>query len=132
MNLLLVGSFNPPTVGHLRMLEIGRDIIGGAKDDSICIVSPVADSYKKEGLICIEDRMEMLKISCLNNDLNIIIDSWEAIGDGGRWKKTRETVEYLNIKYSSLTLIVGGDLYNGLINEDIWPDEDVLLFRVAG
>lgn len=120
MNLVLVGSFNPPTVGHLRMLEIGRDLVGGCSGCSI--ISPVSDSYGKEGLISIGERKEMLNLSISGNT---VIDCWEAEGDGGRWKRTRETVEHLQTKYNPLTLVVGSDFYNGLVNEKIWPDEDV-------
>lgn len=124
MNLLLVGSFNPPTVGHLRMLEIGRDLVGCS---GCSIISPVSDSYGKEGLISIGERMEMLNLSISGN---IVIDSWEAEGDGGRWKRSRETVEHLKTKYNPLTLVVGSDFYNGLINEKIWPDEDVSIILI--
>ncbi|XP_039041267.1 nicotinamide/nicotinic acid mononucleotide adenylyltransferase-like isoform X4 [Hibiscus syriacus] len=61
--LVATGSFNPPTLMHLRMF-------GG-------YMSPVNDAYKKRGLVASEHRIEMCNLACKSSDF-IMVDPWEA------------------------------------------------------
>jgi len=91
--LLVVGSFNPPTIMHLRMLEIARDylektgqfkVIGG-------IMSPVHDKYGKKDLAYSTDRCEMVRLA-LNSSNWIKISEWESRQD--HWTRTRVVLQH--------------------------------------
>lgn len=51
--LLACGSYNPPTVMHLRMFEAARSFLESRYDCNVVegIISPVADSFAKPGLL---------------------------------------------------------------------------------
>ncbi|KAJ4972463.1 hypothetical protein NE237_005637 [Protea cynaroides] len=76
--LVATGSFNPPTIMHLRMFELAKDalnsegyyVIGG-------YMSPVNDAYKKRGLISAEHRIQMCDLACKSSSF-VMVDSWEA------------------------------------------------------
>ncbi|OMP04228.1 hypothetical protein COLO4_09836 [Corchorus olitorius] len=76
--LVATGSFNPPTLMHLRMFELARDalnsdgfnVIGG-------YMSPVNDAYKKKGLIAAEHRIELCNLACKSSEF-VMVDPWEA------------------------------------------------------
>uniref|UniRef100_A0A8C5SK87 Nicotinamide/nicotinic acid mononucleotide adenylyltransferase 2 n=1 Tax=Laticauda laticaudata TaxID=8630 RepID=A0A8C5SK87_LATLA len=68
--LLACGSFNPITKGHIQMFERARDylhktgrfiVIGG-------IVSPVHDSYGKQGLVSSRHRLAMCQLAVQSSD----------------------------------------------------------------
>ncbi|XP_054258955.1 nicotinamide/nicotinic acid mononucleotide adenylyltransferase 1-like [Macrosteles quadrilineatus] len=91
--LLVVGSFNPPTVMHLRMLEIARDylektgqfkVIGG-------LMSPVHDKYGKKDLAYSSDRCEMVRLA-LNTSNWIKLSEWESRQD--HWTRTRLVLQH--------------------------------------
>uniref|UniRef100_A0A1B6CEI4 Nicotinamide-nucleotide adenylyltransferase n=2 Tax=Clastoptera arizonana TaxID=38151 RepID=A0A1B6CEI4_9HEMI len=91
--LLVVGSFNPPTIMHLRMFEIARDHLEAlGRFEVICgIMSPVHDMYGKKGLISAKHRKEMLKLALQNTDW-ISISDWESSQD--HWVPTRQVLQY--------------------------------------
>lgn len=76
--LLNCGSFNPPTIMHLRMLEVaaqalrkeGYAVVGG-------YISPVNDAYKKPGLLSSQHRIKMCQLAATESDL-VMVDTWEA------------------------------------------------------
>ncbi len=76
--LVACGSFNPPTVMHMRLLEQCRDhltregleVTGG-------ILSPVGDGYKKKGLLPGARRIRMCE-EAASESTWIKCDSWEA------------------------------------------------------
>ena len=76
--LLACGSFNPPTVMHMRLLEMCRDhltqegyeVVGG-------YLSPVSDGYKKKGLLSSVHRIAMCEAAASDSEW-IKVDSWEA------------------------------------------------------
>lgn len=76
--LVACGSFNPPTMMHLRMFELAKDalarkgweVVGG-------YVSPVNDSYGKKTLIPSFHRIEMCRLASETSDM-IMVDEWEA------------------------------------------------------
>ncbi|KAJ0101367.1 hypothetical protein Patl1_03934 [Pistacia atlantica] len=76
--LVATGSFNPPTVMHLRMFELARDALNSA---GYCVIggymSPVNDAYKKRGLISAEHRIQLCNLACKTSDF-IMVDPWEA------------------------------------------------------
>lgn len=76
--LLACGSFNPPTIAHLRMFELaydalterGFDVLGG-------YMSPVNDAYGKPDLVSAEHRLCMARLAADTSEI-IMVDSWEA------------------------------------------------------
>ncbi len=76
--LVACGSFNPPTIMHMRLLEQCRDqltqegfeVTGG-------ILSPVGDGYKKKGLLPAQHRVNMCEAAASESTW-IKCDSWEA------------------------------------------------------
>ncbi|XP_048514717.1 nicotinamide/nicotinic acid mononucleotide adenylyltransferase 3 isoform X3 [Athalia rosae] len=91
--LLSCGSYNPPTIMHLRMFEIARDylhkmgshvVIGG-------VISPVHDAYGKKDLTSAAHRCAMLRLALQNNDW-IRLSDWETKRDG--WTTTKTTIQH--------------------------------------
>ncbi|CAG7734232.1 unnamed protein product [Allacma fusca] len=92
--LLSCGSFNPPTIMHLRMFELARDylhqlgryeVIGG-------VISPVHDAYGKKGLAESKHRLEMVRLAVEDNPW-VKLSSWEA-SQNTIWTRTRKVLEY--------------------------------------
>lgn len=76
--LVACGSFNPPTLMHLRMFEVARDALAKRGWDVVGgYVSPVNDSYEKKTLIPSKHRIDMCKLAVENSDM-IMVDEWEA------------------------------------------------------
>ncbi|XP_040263236.1 nicotinamide/nicotinic acid mononucleotide adenylyltransferase 2 [Bufo bufo] len=91
--LLSCGSFNPITKGHIQMFERARDylhktgrfiVIGG-------IISPVHDSYGKQGLVSSRHRLTMCQLAVQNSDW-IRVDPWECYQD--TWQTTCSVLEH--------------------------------------
>ncbi|KAF6075323.1 nicotinamide nucleotide adenylyltransferase 2 [Phyllostomus discolor] len=91
--LLACGSFNPITKGHIQMFERARDylhktgrfiVIGG-------IISPVHDSYGKQGLVSSRHRLVMCQLAVQNSDW-IRVDPWECYQD--TWQTTCSVLEH--------------------------------------
>ncbi|WIA16300.1 hypothetical protein OEZ85_013001 [Tetradesmus obliquus] len=80
--LVACGSFNPPTIMHLRMFDLataalaqrGYDVWG-------CYMSPVADAYGKKGLAPVQQRLQMCRLAAADTS-NVMVDSWEATQPG--------------------------------------------------
>ncbi|ODM96475.1 Nicotinamide/nicotinic acid mononucleotide adenylyltransferase 1 [Orchesella cincta] len=90
--LLSTGCFNPPTIMHLRIMELARDylvklgfnVIGGA-------VSPVHDAYGKQDLALSKHRLQMVKLA-LNSSDWVKLSSWEATNSC--WTRTRLVLDH--------------------------------------
>ncbi|XP_026524931.1 nicotinamide/nicotinic acid mononucleotide adenylyltransferase 2 [Notechis scutatus] len=117
--LLACGSFNPITKGHIQMFERARDylhktgrfiVIGG-------IVSPVHDSYGKQGLVSSRHRLAMCQLAVQSSDW-IRVDPWECYQD--TWQTTCSVLEHhrdlmkrvtgcilSNVNTPSLTPVIG-------------------------
>ncbi|XP_028821729.1 LOW QUALITY PROTEIN: nicotinamide/nicotinic acid mononucleotide adenylyltransferase 3-like [Denticeps clupeoides] len=77
--LLACGSFNPITHQHMRLFELARghmhqtgqyEVVGG-------IVSPVSDSYGKQGLALAKHRVTMAQLALRTSDW-VTVDDWES------------------------------------------------------
>ncbi|KDD77093.1 hypothetical protein H632_c21p1 [Helicosporidium sp. ATCC 50920] len=76
--LVACGSFNPPTVGHLRMLELARDAMCSLGADVLgAYLSPVGDAYWKPGLASAQHRVRMCELAAESSDFTMV-DGWEA------------------------------------------------------
>lgn len=77
--LYLVGSFNPVTIYHLRMLDLAEHHLRGTENCEIVVsyISPVHDDYGKAELIHSSHRINMLQ-NAVRDRLNTFVDTWEA------------------------------------------------------
>nr|XP_020471800.1 nicotinamide/nicotinic acid mononucleotide adenylyltransferase 3 [Monopterus albus] len=77
--LLACGSFNPITNQHMRLFELARDHMNGTGQYQVVggIVSPVSDSYGKQGLVLAKHRIAMAKLA-LQSSSWITVDEWES------------------------------------------------------
>nr|XP_019957243.1 PREDICTED: uncharacterized protein LOC109638618 [Paralichthys olivaceus] len=91
--LLACGSFNPITNQHMRLFELARDhmhstgqyqVVGG-------IVSPVSDSYGKQGLVLAKHRIAMAKLALQSSNW-VTVDEWES--QQPDWMETVVTMRY--------------------------------------
>ncbi|CAB1422856.1 unnamed protein product [Pleuronectes platessa] len=91
--LLACGSFNPITNQHMRLFELARDhmhstgqyqVVGG-------IVSPVSDSYGKQGLVLAKHRIAMAKLALQSSNW-VTVDEWES--QQPDWTETVVTMRY--------------------------------------
>ena len=91
--LISCGSFNPPTIMHLRLFELARnhlnscgyDVLGG-------MISPTHDNYKekKPSLILSKHRIKMVELSLMNYKF-VRCSTWETTQDD--WTRTRQVLE---------------------------------------
>nr|XP_002121198.3 nicotinamide/nicotinic acid mononucleotide adenylyltransferase 1 [Ciona intestinalis] len=95
--LLCCGSFNPVTVGHLKMFEIARSflehtgkhiVIGG-------VFSPVHENYSKTGLLPSTYRAAMCNIA-IQKHAWLSVDTWESSQPD--WVKTIKVLQHLSNK----------------------------------
>lgn len=114
--LLACGSYNPVTNQHMRLFELARDhmhstgkyeVLGG-------ILSPVSDSYGKQGLVPAKHRVAMAKLALQTSDW-IRVDEWESRQPD--WTETVVTMRYhfdrIVQKYQNSTIT------HKLVNENI-------------
>ena len=103
------GSFDPPHLGHLKIIEtcfdrfdITRFILIPANQSPLKKNKPIASQIH---------RIEMLKLLIDNFDNKITIDDWEIIRSGPSY--TCDTIEYLIEKYPGCCffMILGYDQF---------------------
>ena len=111
--LVMGGSFNPPTIGHLRLMQAALDASGAVK--GIFVPSPYDYVYRKmckakckEDALNDELRADML-LSMKRYDERIDVDLYEYTREKGQY--TFETMEYIQQLYpdSEIMFIVGSD-----------------------
>jgi len=145
--LLACGSFNPPTILHLRMFELAKDYFRQNRPDMVVIggiISPTHDSYKKKSLIGASHRLEMTRRATCQIDW-VNTSDWET--RQSEWTRTRRVLdEYSNLIKSSgegksfdwlpntgsenqgpiaVKLLCGGDLLESFSVPGLWKDEDI-------
>ncbi|GMS78432.1 hypothetical protein PENTCL1PPCAC_607, partial [Pristionchus entomophagus] len=138
--LLSCGSFNPPTLAHLRMMEIARDHLHSLPSSlrySILkgIFSPVSSTYVHKPLASDEHRLNMLDKATASSGW-MRADDWEA--KRGEWTRTREVLSHHRAaarrkwKDDDLDcfLVCGGDLVDSFARflpdgTRLWAEEDV-------
>lgn len=151
--LIACGSFSPPTPMHFRMFEIARDYFEQIGSASVVggIISPVHDSYGKNGLVSASHRCNMIKIGLQSSDW-IRLSEWETQQE--EWTRTRLTLQYHQNCINSflkdanstndqhipswipeglkktasqvqLKLLCGADLLESFATPGLWKDEDI-------
>ncbi|XP_014095975.2 nicotinamide/nicotinic acid mononucleotide adenylyltransferase 1 isoform X1 [Bactrocera oleae] len=147
--LIACGSFNPPTLMHLRMFEIAKNhlmergafqVIGG-------IMSPVHDAQRKQGLVAGKHRLAMLRLA-LRSSKWIQASDWEL--QQPQWTPTVDVLKYHKLCISNvmkdkvedkremlpaevteytgevhLRFLAGADLLATLADPQLWTNEEV-------
>ena len=137
--LISCGSFNPPTIMHLRLFELARnhlnkcgyDVLGG-------MISPTHDKYKKASLIPSNHRIKMVELSLQNYDF-VKCSKWETNQDG--WTRTREVLEEHLRQIRRVVETPDVELHNfphlpetlkGLKGKQVGEEEVFRLFLICG
>lgn len=145
--LLACGSFNPITNQHMRLFELARDHMHSTGKYKVLsgIVSPVSDSYGKQGLVAAKHRIAMAKLALQSSDW-IGVDEWES--QQPDWTETVVTMRYHynNVlqKYQHTThklsndnstatsnasvqlkLLCGADFLDTFKTPGLWTDEHI-------
>nr|XP_057924188.1 nicotinamide/nicotinic acid mononucleotide adenylyltransferase 3 isoform X1 [Doryrhamphus excisus] len=91
--LLACGSFNPITNQHMRLFELARDYLHSTGQYQVVggIVSPVSDSYGKQGLVLAKHRIAMAKLALQSSNW-VTVDEWES--QQPDWTETVVTMRY--------------------------------------
>ena len=80
--LVSCGSFNPPTVAHVQILDMVRAAyLASGVDVYGAYLSPVHDGYKKPGLVDARHRVEMCRRAVASSSY-VMVDEWEAAQAG--------------------------------------------------
>jgi len=141
---LACGSFNPPTIMHLRLFELARDyfrtrqplstVLGG-------VISPTHDAYKKSSLIPSPHRLAMSRLSVSQTPW-VRVSDWEVKQEG--WSRTRLVLdEYIKLANDGMVdwlpktmgsseqgpvtfkLLCGADLLESFAVPDLWDKDDL-------
>lgn len=144
--LLACGSFNPPTIMHLRLFELARDYWratqGGRGSEVVAgVISPTHDSYKKSSLIPATHRLEMARRATKDSDW-VHVSDWEVRQEG--WSRTRLVLDSFSdlvqdqksvawLPDNLLTgeskvcfkLLCGADLLESFAVPDLWKEDDL-------
>ena len=98
------GSFNPPTKAHIEMIKK----VGSLNYIDKTLILPVGDFYKKEDLISVNHRINMLNSVFKDMD-NFIVSDLEA--NSNKQLKTLESLELIKSKYpeKDIAFVMGAD-----------------------
>ena len=130
--LLACGSFNPPTLMHLRMFELarahlerrGQRVLGG-------YMSPVSDAYGKAGLVGAAHRLEMCRRAASHSSL-LMVSAWEA--QAAAWQPTLSVVRHVQgvadaalggAGRARVMLLCGADLVETFRRPGLWNPDDM-------
>lgn len=99
------GSFNPPTVAHINL---AKQILDNIEDVEKVVFVPVSTKYNKSGLAPDEDRFNMLKTICQDEE-NLDVSSIEL--DSDRQLYTIETLQKIKEQYldKEVCFVLGTD-----------------------
>lgn len=112
------GSFNPPTIAHYNLI---KQALQEYNFDKVYFV-PVNDYYKKENLISINQRIDMLNLLCKNESQIAVLDIEKRIDSK---LDAIDIFKILEKKYKNdeIFFFVGEDNY---IKMNTWKDYELL------
>ncbi|KAG7006290.1 nicotinamide-nucleotide adenylyltransferase [Physcia stellaris] len=136
--LVACGSFSPVTFLHLRMFEIALDHVRFALTDYDVIgmyLSPVSDSYKKQGLAPAPARIEMCQLAVEGS--NVQVDPWEALQS--KYTPTADVLDHFENELNGSAdserdgakpqiracLLAGSDLLDTMKTPGVWSKVDL-------
>lgn len=134
--LLACGSFNPPTLMHMRMMEVARDHLEQHLNCTVLegLMSPVADTFNKPNLAPAHHRLAMVEAATSQSSW-LRADGWEC--GQKSWSRTLSVLQHHERDARSrlqddvrLALVVGGDVVESFTRilpngENLWNPSDV-------
>jgi len=145
--IIACGSFSPPTMAHMRMMEdakneleaMGYTVVGG-------FMSPTHTLYGKKSLVENFHRVNMMGATLAHNDW-ISVDPWECAQD--KWTTTAKVIDRYQKDFDALAtegktngqiracLIGGADLVESFAakkdnGQSVWATEDVEMIVTRG
>ncbi|CAJ0595362.1 unnamed protein product [Cylicocyclus nassatus] len=134
--LLGCGSFNPPTIMHLRMMEVARDYLERELKCTVLegLLSPVADSFSKPNLASAIHRLAMVEAATAQSSW-LRADGWEC--GQQTWSRTlavlqhhRDEAQQKLQKEVRVALVVGGDVVDSFTRilpngDNLWHPDDI-------
>lgn len=113
------GSFNPPTKAHIEIIKK----VGSLNYIDKTLILPVGDFYKKEDLISVNHRINMLNAIFKDMD-NFIVSDLEA--KFNKQLKTLESLQLLKEQYhkNDIAFVMGAD---NLIDIKTWYKYEKIL-----
>jgi nicotinamide mononucleotide adenylyltransferase len=137
--LVACGSFSPPTLMHLRMMEVARDALllehGVASVKGV--LSPVGAAYHLKGdLASCSDRLTMCELACTTSDW-LSVDAWEA--SQAEYIRTGAVLDELARRLqgaphqrpggatsdAQVRLVCGADLLVSMASPGVWTEESL-------
>jgi len=106
------GAFNPPTLGHLKIIEY---LVNKFPNDKI-IILPTNNYYKSKDIVSFEHRKKMLEIMCKNLLHKIEISDYEQTLD--KYYGTYYTLKYFNHP----VFVIGADSLDTIHKWIKYPD----------
>ena len=123
--LVCCGSFNPPTIAHLRLMEMAREHVElfGLKVVK-GFYSAVNDGYAKENLISGKHRVSMLRASVQKSSW-LDVHEWEVRQPG--WVTTASVLKQIKDEYPEcrVILVAGSDILRSFNVTGLWDEDDV-------
>jgi nicotinate-nucleotide adenylyltransferase len=119
---LFGGSFDPPHIGHVTIVEALQRL---EYIDKILLVPAFLNPFKEKSFSSPQVRLQWLK-SLFNNKEKVIIEEFEL--KQKRKVATIETVTYLLRKYKKIYLVIGADNLQRLSE---WQDYEELEQKVT-
>lgn len=116
MLIVFGGSFNPPTVAHLKIVKKLLSTYTGSQ----ILLLPVGNDYSKPELIDINDRINMLSLMLCDMD-QVEISDLEA---NHKYQGTLASLRALSKKDSDIRFVIGLD---NLLNVKKWIKSQELL-----
>jgi len=139
--LIACGSFSPITFLHLRMFVMAKDYVKHNTNFEVIggYLSPVSDSYKKQGLAAAEHRVNMCKLAIDKASNWLMVDTWEA--ESPEYQPTALVLDHfdeeINIKRKGIeaengerkpvqiALLAGADLIQTMSQPGVWDQKDL-------
>ena len=119
---LFGGTFDPPHVGHLIIAETIQE---SEQFDRIVFVPASNPPHKEMGISPIEDRVEMLRLTLVNND-NFDVSDMEIERGGISYtvETIKETKEKFSLSSKNLYFLIGSD---SLLDFHSWKEYQSIL-----
>eukprot|EP00892_Ulva_mutabilis_P005264 jgi/Ulvmu1/3109/UM015_0149.1 len=134
--LIACGSFNPPTLMHLRMFEAARDQLRQeGYDVQGGYLSPVHDEYGKSGLLPCKTRLQLVRAAVESSDW-LMVDDWEA--NQAQYSRTLPVLKSVQTRLCHalqlsveddmaprVMLLCGEDLLQSFCRAGVWKENDI-------
>ncbi|CAL6022221.1 Nicotinamide-nucleotide_adenylyltransferase [Hexamita inflata] len=126
--LVLNGSLNPITLGHVKLLEnaklLAERLFGPVTK---IYVSPTCDAYPYKSLLPAVHRIAMINLALSSSSIQQLteINNDEVLSP--TFSPTYQVMKSLKQKHPTdqILLVCGTDLINGMLNRNYWPEFNV-------